>query len=199
MLGHCLCVQFLEYLILILINMYKRTIIKKRYEGLGFVELIIAMGVAGIALIVLMTMAANSMREAVRYERHDALTRLATSGALVVRSHSEEANAKNDVFFSVSSDRCYKIDFDGRRVISPNPQYEKNSLDDKVLLQTKIIYNEPNDLGDVYYVAYCVDAVQAGTVGVNTYIGYVETGYVDCRSCGIEPYKQPVLINILPD
>jgi len=176
---------------------------KNKYEGIGFVELIIAIGIAGIALMVLMTMSANSMREAIRLERHDALTRLALDGALIVRRHAEKAN---DLTRRVEEDRvyfgsegievdpnlepCYEIDFDGEEVVFTEVPYE-GDLHKYAELQTKIVYDEENKYGDIYYVAYCVDDVVVDPF-IKTYIGKVVTGYVECKKCGEKKCKNLV-------
>lgn len=178
---------------------------KNKYEGIGFVELIIAIGVAGIALMVLMTMSANSMREAIRLERHDALTRLALDGALIVRRHAEKANdltrrtEEERVYFGVevdlaNVDPCYEVDFDNEEIVFTEVPYE-GDLHKYHELRTKIVYDEENQYGDIYYVAYCVDEVVADQF-LKTYIGKVVTGYVECKKCGIEPYEHNIIVSI---
>lgn len=173
---------------------------KQKYEGIGFVELIIALGVAGIALVVLMTMSANSMREAIRYERQDALTRLASSGALVVRKHVEIANDPREaLLFGGQTNRCYQIDLENEVVLFA-PPYNMNSstLKGEDNLHTNIIYDDERDLGDLYYFAYCIESIQGSAgLSVNTYIGYVEAGFVDCSNCGIEPYQHSIVVTVL--
>jgi hypothetical protein len=171
----------------------------EKYEGLGFVELIISIGIAGIALMVLITMASNSMRQAVRHERHDALTRLALDGALVVRKHSEKVNdLRVDGYdFNGVVNTCYGIDFENSSVVFTEP-YDFESISQEVDLRTKIIYGDEgeNKLGDVYYVAYCINAIEPSGDLLETYIGKVVTGYVECRGCGIEPYEHNMIISI---
>ncbi len=176
---------------------------KNIYEGIGFVELIISIGVASIALVVLMSIASNSMREAIRYERHDALTRLAMDGALSVRKHSENVNdlRRESLGFSVSAEfepeagECYRVDFENSEV-DFSVEYSYIDLANEGALETKVIYNEVNDLGDVYYVAYCVDeAVSSGEL-IDLYSGKIVTGFVDCSNCNVEPYEHNIIISI---
>ena len=176
-------------------------IVKKKkvnYKGLGFVELIVSIGVAGIALMVLMNMAASSMREVIRYERHDALTRLAMDGGLIVRRHVENANdptRTENITFGGNAGSCYKIDFgetlDDSRVDFTSGEYPKDALIERQELYRTIIYNYENNLGDVYYVAYCIERIDG-----EVYVGKVMTGYVDCSGCGIEPYEYSIIVNV---
>jgi hypothetical protein len=186
----------------------------KKYEGLGFVELITAIGVAGVALVVLMNMAAHSMREAVHYERQDALTRLTISGALVVRKHVEDANHSKanpavTVDFVGSQDECYEIDFEESR-IKFDFSYENNieTLESEEALEAEIIYDfdesedwDKQHISDIYFAAYCIDSIEPSTVisETDTYVGRVISGYKDCGSCGILPYEHNIVVNVKKD
>ncbi len=172
----------------------------EKYSGIGLVELIIALGVAGIALTVLMTMSANSMREAIRYERQDALTRLAGSGALVVRRHVEVANdPRETVSFGGPVNRCYEINLENERVFFGTPySMDSDSLKGESDLEIDIIYDEENDFGDLYYFAYCIDSIEESPgLSVDTYIGHVEAGFVDCSNCGVQPYQHSIIVSTL--
>ena len=99
--------------------------IENKYNGFGLVELIVSIGVAGIAIVVLMSMAANSMKEAVRLERQDALTRLAQDGALVVRKHAEDENHPETItefsFINGNENTCYVINIEDSQVEFTEP------------------------------------------------------------------------------
>lgn len=188
---------------------------KKKYSGLSFIELIIAVGVAGIALVVLMNMASSSMKEAIRYERQDALNRLAMDGALVVRRQAENANDPNrdgitqsEVIFVADEGYCYEIDFGEENeepeiVFTSTPEYPYNednlsNLETVESFREDVIYNVESDLGDLYYVAYCIDAISTSS-DLHTYIGAVVAGYVECGNCGVEPYKHNIIVSIRRD
>ena len=179
----------------------------KNYGAFGFVEIVIAIGVAGIALVVLMSMAANSMKEAVRYERQDALTRLTQNGALVVRKHVEDANHPDreefeSVEFGGARGFCYGIDFEEQRVLftetySNDPLF----LEKEKELQVDIIYDydqseEENHRKDVYFAAYCITNIEGSPENFDTYVGSVIAGYIDCDSCGVKPYEHHIIVNV---
>ena len=185
---------------------------KKKYEGLGFVELIIAIGVAGIAVIVLMSMATNSMKESVRLERQDALTRLAQDGALVVRKHVEDANSPTyeGSGFDGAVNHCFainrsedssgesEVDFGISVLVGDN--FTVKDVDKKLKTETDfhvdIIYDWREDVSDVYYFAYCVSAVEETSTDLKTYVGSVIAGYVYCSNCNISPYEHPIIVNV---
>jgi len=184
---------------------------KKKYEGLGFVELIIAIGVAGIAVIVLMSMATNSMKESVRLERQDALTRLAQDGALVVRKHVEDANSPTyeGSGFDGAVNHCYAInrseDSNGDSGVDfgisvPVDSVTVENVDEELKeddrFHVDIIYDWREDVSDVYYFAYCVSAVEGTSTDLKTYVGSVITGYIYCSNCNISPYEHPIIVNV---
>ena len=178
----------------------------KNYQGFGIVELIIAIGIAAIAVTVLMTMAANSMKESVRLERQDALTRLAMDGALIIRKQVEDANNPEvAVGFGGPENFCYMIDND-----EENPLVNFDESKEEVGLEEvdagepfsiDIIYDwidEDTIISDVYYWAYCVDDVVSSADGESeTYVGRVVTGFVDCGNCNILPYEHGIVVNVI--
>ena len=188
---------------------------KKKYEGLGFVELIIAIGVAGIAVIVLMSMATNSMKESVRLERQDALTRLAQDGALVVRKHVEDANSPTyeGSPFSGDVNHCYVInrsedsngdsEVDFGTFVQVGDNFTVQNVDEKLKTEedfhVDIIYDwisTESFISDVYYFAYCVSAKEDASTDLKTYVGSVITGYIYCSDCNISPYEHPIIVNV---
>ena len=193
-----------------------------KYSAIGFVELLIAIGIAGIAVLVLMNMAANGMKEAIRHERLDALTRLATGGALVVRRHAENASdfqameREENFVKPFGGDGvagwCYKIDFEEPEevVFSDLDRYlpDPEELSEVAELRRTVItgYEAGISLGDEYYIAYCIESVTEGSwvsssgqddLEREVYIGHVIAGYVSCGNCGIEPYKSPVVVAVV--
>ncbi len=187
---------------------------KKKYEGLGFVELIIAIGVAGIAVIVLMSMATNSMKESVRLERQDALTRLAQDGALVVRKHVEDVNSPTyeGPPFIGDVNHCYAINRTEDSAEDSGVDFSHfielgsitlEDVDEKLKeneeFHVDIIYDwisTESFISDVYYFAYCVSAVEETSTDLKTYVGSVIAGYVYCSNCNISPYEHPIIVNV---
>jgi hypothetical protein len=177
---------------------------RKKYCALGFVELIISIGVAAIALVVLMNMASNSMKEAIRHERHDALTRLAMDGALVVRRHVERANDidyEGDISFDGEEGNCYVlnslVDFDISLSFDPGSPDLPSFGED---FESLVIYDQEGErnLGDTYYLGYCISSVseivEAG-VEKKVYVGKIIAEYADCSGCNVAPYEYEIIVS----
>jgi hypothetical protein len=166
--------------------------IVKKYKALGLLEMLIAMGVAGIAMVVFMAMATNSMKEAIRYERHDALTRTAVTGALATRKHAEDAKDPENLtleFPVLSGGRCYRINFDAGRVI-PTGSVMRNSMKNTSTFYKNIVYDEGENITDTVYVGYCINS---GGVDSSVYVGNIVVGYIQ-EYDGIEEYEHPLVI-----
>lgn len=77
---------------------------KKTYEAMGFVEALIAIMIAGMASVVLMGIAADTLKEAVQNERIDKMTEYAVEGGNMAKS--AVANTEN-LPFSPTVENCY--------------------------------------------------------------------------------------------
>jgi hypothetical protein len=178
--------------------------LKTKYAALSLVELIISIGVAGITLLVLMTIAANNMKEAVRYERHDALTRLAMDGALVIRRHAESVNDKKQegIFFGPPVEdilpRCYRIEREEDPRVVFDTSYSPSRIGEESDLEVDVIYDSrdlASELGDTLYMAYCL-VERAESPENYIYIGDILTGYINCGDCEIEEYSYNIIVSI---
>lgn len=169
-------------------------LIKKKYKSVGFVELLIAMGVASVALVVFLSMATNSFKEVVRYERHDALTRLAMNSALVVRRHVEESRdpSVDDFPTDLSVGQCYEINFNTSTVsfISRSPDVVRT---DATIAKHDIVYDRGSiSVSEEAYVAWCINDVETSS-RTTLYNGVVMTGYVNNFE-DVGEYEYPLII-----
>jgi len=71
----------------------------KSYEGVGFVEALIAIAVAGIASVVLMSIAANTIAQVLRNEVSDRMTQAAIEGAEMAKKIADNQNLSGDNLF----------------------------------------------------------------------------------------------------
>lgn len=175
----------------------------KKYNGMGFVESLIAILVAGIAVVALMTMAANNMKEVIKNEREDSLTRLAMDGSVMVRMIAEEHSARTNKatlkFPNLTSNpdgKCYVLQNSGGtpsfKTTSTNVFYS-NSLDGAKSdnnYNVDIVYNADKGTKDLAFRAYCIESVD-GTL----YVGRMVVGLKECEDCGVKDYEYPIVIN----
>lgn len=85
-----------------------KKILKKTYKALGFVEALIAIVIAGTTSVILMRMAANSLKEAIQNERIDKMTQYAVEGGNIVESVIKDPEATLPSF-SPDTEFCYVV------------------------------------------------------------------------------------------
>jgi hypothetical protein len=71
----------------------------RKYEAVGFVEALIAIAVAGIASVVLMTVAANTIAQVIRNETSDKMTEYAIEGASMTKKIADNHNNSDEELF----------------------------------------------------------------------------------------------------
>jgi hypothetical protein len=71
----------------------------KKYDAVGFVEALIAIAVAGIASVVLMTVAADTVAQVLRNETSDKMTELAIEGASMIKKIGDNHNNGDEPLF----------------------------------------------------------------------------------------------------
>ena len=88
-----------------------------KYEGMGFVEALIAIMVVGIASVVLMQISASTLKEMIQNEVIDTMTQYAVEGAVMIQEVATKAKSTGnpDLFPQppVIADSYYVIDSDG--------------------------------------------------------------------------------------
>lgn len=117
-----------------------RNITKKTYEALGFVEALIAIVIAGVTSVILMRMAASSLKDAIQNERIDKMTQYAVEGVSIVRSRiangpplPEEFNFQSDSCYILYPDEAmteydFVFDFEGTMPLKISREGEGGSL-----------------------------------------------------------------------
>ncbi len=165
----------------------------RKYESLGFIEVVVAMGVAAIALTVFIGMAISSMTEAIRYERQDALVRLAMDGALVVRRHVEKSQTpglpEEGTFPTLNALQCYRIDFTNEVVTTTSVSANAFESTSNNNFHREIVYDQGiTNITDRAYIGYCVEAHDGVVIE-----GSIRTGYVTAHK-DVPEYSYPIVV-----
>ncbi len=96
--------------------------LKKQYEGLGFVEALIALMICGVVSVVLMRISASTLRDLYQLDIQDTIARHAVSTAVRLQEiaiQDKTADSPGDtVFGKLASNMCYG--FDGQNINTNN-------------------------------------------------------------------------------
>lgn len=175
--------------------MYKQKIYKK-YEALGFVEALMAILVAGITSIVLMSVAVDTIKQVVKNELSDNMTQVAIEGASMVKTIGELNNISEDVLFPIINgnvNNCYALEgtvsspsfrTDGGAII-PICNYDSGDRN-----SCKGAATSYEDL----FRVFCITAESDGISGL--VVGKVIVGKSNCATsadCDISDYSYYVL------
>lgn len=90
--------------------------LKTNYEGMGFVEALIAIIIVGVSSIVLMQIAADTMKEMIQNEAIDNMTQYAVEGSTMVQDIATQERLTGENVFPSNGGYCYliSVDADGR-------------------------------------------------------------------------------------
>lgn len=175
--------------------MYRRKIYKK-YEALGFVEALMAILVAGITSIVLMSVAIDTIKQVVKNELSDNMTQVAIEGASMVKTIGELNSTSEEVLFpridgNVSN--CYALE----GTVS-NPAF--NAEGETIIPVCNYDSGDRNSCKDAttsyedLFRVFCITAESDGTSGL--VVGKVIVGKNNCSAsadCDISDYSYYVL------
>lgn len=132
-----------------------------KYEGMGFVEALIAIMIVGISSVVLMQMASSTLKNMIQNEVIDNMTQYAVEGATMIQNVAmQEKTTGEDVFPNptVSTNNCYVIDIN-----TLGGQYSFRKADTNFVSYT--LYEE-RDLykteavipgNDLYFRIFCIE------------------------------------------
>jgi hypothetical protein len=96
----------------------------KKYEAVGFVEALIAIAVAGIASVVLMTVAADTVAQVLRNETSNKMTEVAIEGASLVKKIADnQNNGDEELFPSIEGNVNNCFAFEGG---AGHPEFKKS-------------------------------------------------------------------------
>jgi len=89
---------------------------KSKYEGMGFVEALIAIMVVGASSVVLMQIAAHTLQDMIQNETIDTMTQYAVEGATMVQNVAMQEKLTGENVFPDpigNANYCYVIDKEG--------------------------------------------------------------------------------------
>lgn len=92
----------------------KNYILGKKYEGLGFVEALIALTVSGIVSVVLMNISISTLRELSQLDVQDTIAQHAVSTSVVLQKIAIQDMTRDEkVFEGLAAGSCYGFNLDG--------------------------------------------------------------------------------------
>lgn len=134
-----------------------RTFLKKKYEGMGFVEALIAIMVVGASSVVLMQIASQTLQEMMQNEVIDTMTQYAVEGGVMVQDlATQERISGTDIF--PNTEGCYVMDVaDGVYSFRKNPAEEYVSYD---LLKDRETYKTEAEVSadDNFFRLVCINS-----------------------------------------
>lgn len=187
----------------------KRKVIKMahgKYVAVGFVEALIAIAVAGIASIVLMSIAANTTAQVIRNEISGEMTEYAIEGAAIIRKIADNHNnGQGELFPSIEGNngRCFSFEgsTDAPRFVKSGENFTSIcSYDSGERVQCKdSTLDKDEDMFRLFCLAPESDAQR------DLVVGKVVVGLKDCDSvvantkCEISDYEYYVAVKVIQD
>ncbi len=89
-----------------------KKVMKKKYEGMGFVEALIAIMVVGVSSVVLMQIAAQTLQEMMQNDVIDVMTQYAVEGGVIVQDLATQEKLSGQNIFP-DAIGCYAMDVEG--------------------------------------------------------------------------------------
>lgn len=179
-----------------------------KYEGMGFVEALIAIMVVGASSVVLMQIATRTLQDMIQNETIDTMTQYAVEGATMVQNVAmREKLTGEDVFPNPlgNTNNCYVIDKDTddqyliRRNEQGNITYD---LSDRNTYKTEALVQE--DAENLYFRVFCIEnyAITDGYAIVKVVVGQttVNQAIVDGESItkgySVKDYTYFTVVNL---
>jgi hypothetical protein len=141
-----------------------KTNLGQKYEGMGFVEALIAIMVVGASSVVLMQIAANTLQDMIQNETIDTMTQYAVEGATMAQNVAmREKLTGEDVFPNPigNTNNCYIIDKDSndQYAIRKDAQgfitYTYDPISRGAYKDEAIVPDDPDNL---YFRIFCVES-----------------------------------------
>jgi len=135
--------------------------IKSQYEGMGFVEALIAIMVVGASSVVLMQIAARTLQDMIQNETIDTMTQYAVEGATMVQNVAmQEKFTGEDVFPNPDNniDNCYVIDKDSENNYFfrlGEPRFKTYRLEARDTYKEEALV--AGDADELFFRIYCIE------------------------------------------
>jgi len=134
-----------------------------KYEGMGFVEALIAIMVVGVSSVVLMQIATRTLQDMIQNETIDTMTQYAVEGATMVQNVAMQEKLTGVNVFpnpAGNTNNCYAIDkaSGDQYEVRKNEQGEflPYSLEDRAVYKDAAVINEGAE--DVFFRIYCIES-----------------------------------------
>lgn len=140
-----------------------KIISESKYEGMGFVEALIAIMVVGASSVVLMQIAATTLQDMIQNETIDTMTQYAVEGATMVQNVAmQEKLTGENVFPNPQGgvqNNCYVIDKEGDQyAIRKNAEgpitYEYNAIERGAYKEEALVAEDESNL---YFRIFCIE------------------------------------------
>jgi hypothetical protein len=181
--------------------------IKAQYEGMGFVEALIAIMVVGASSVVLMQIASRTLQEMIQNETIDTMTQYAVEGATMVQNVAmQEKITGDDVFPNPggSANNCYAIDLNSedKYVFRETEQgYTMYNLtEERNIYKEEAIVQE--DADNLFFRIFCIESYDPGDryVVVKVVVGQSNTEAVDggsaTKGSNVKDYIYFTVVNL---
>jgi len=185
-----------------------KTILKSQYEGMGFVEALIAIMVVGASSVVLMQIAARTLQGMIQNETLDTMTQYAVEGATMVQNVAmQEQITGDDVFPNPpgNTNNCYVIDKSG------DEQYEIRvneqgpityDITDRDTYRDEALVAE--DADELYFRIFCIEnynltddyAIVEVVVGQTNVAQAMSNGESITRGYSVKDYTYFTVVNL---
>ena len=134
-----------------------KTIVKGKYEGMGFVEALISIMVVGASSVVLMQIASQTLQEMMQNEVIDTMTQYAVEGGVIVQDLATQEKITGQDLFP-NTEGCYAMDVEeGTYSFRKNPTGEYISYN---LSKDRETYKSETELSvdDNYFRLVCTNS-----------------------------------------
>ena len=176
---------------------------KSKYNGLGFVEALIAIMVSGVVATVLINISASSMRDLVRQDVEDAQANYARSYAVILQNiaNEDKVETEEDEFdlANVTDGLCYRlVDVNADDTEKYILELEASNRDDYKTTAVLPMLDGTEDEGD-FFGLVCIEAIQDDTspkLLVEVTIGFNKTKGDFTTASDIKDYKYLAIINL---
>jgi type II secretory pathway pseudopilin PulG len=164
-----------------------------QYEGMGFVEALIAISIAGIASVVLLGISVNTLKQIVNNEVSDTLTEKSIQGAEMVRNiGSRTFQTEDDIFPDISENinRCF-----GFTLVEPATFIKEGDIYINSCNYDNDLNNEchSNGISEDMFRVFCITDQSNPNTGL--VVGKVVTGISGCEEedtkgkCAVADYE----------
>ncbi|MCC7290057.1 hypothetical protein IT417_02300 [bacterium] len=173
----------------------------KTYEGLGFIEALLAIVVAGMASVLLMGVAADTVKQVVINELGDSMTQIAIEGGSAVKTIAEKNNNSEEKLFpsiTTNVNNCFAVSgtagnpefVNTSGVFIPACNYdagERNSCKNAVSSSDPTVFN-----------VFCI--TPESDIATGLVVGKMVVGKIGCDNsddCEVSDYEYYVLTKTL--